>query len=284
MDGLEGLLGSGQPARLGLRVTDFVSTLGGIAAILLVVFIVGLVARRGLAAAAARDRLDSTAATFIGAVVRYMLASIAIVGILGELGVDTASLLGSLGIVGLTIGFAARDALSNIISGLFILWDRPFTIGDLIEIDGKYGRVDRITMRSTRVVTPDGKMLAIPNSAVVNTTVASYTNFPHLRLDIAITVGVEENLSRVRAVLLEMVAQHAELLSEPAPRVAVLALNDYNVALELQAWLDDEKNHIVARQDLREAAFEALRDAKVHMPYQTIELAPRKSGEPAVVS
>jgi small conductance mechanosensitive channel len=83
--------------------------------------------------------------------------------------------LASLGIAGLTLGFAAKDTLSNVISGLFIFWDRPFVVGDLIEMDGKYGRVEDITLRSTRVVTPDGKMLAIPNSAIVNSSVWSRT-------------------------------------------------------------------------------------------------------------
>ena len=84
------------------------------------------------------------------------------------------------------------------ISGLFIFWDRPFVIGDFVEVGGQYGRVESITMRSTRVVTSDGRMLAVPNSLVVNTTLASYTNFPHLRLDVSFTVGVTENLQRVR--------------------------------------------------------------------------------------
>ncbi|MGE0790801.1 MAG: mechanosensitive ion channel family protein [Sandaracinaceae bacterium] len=274
MDGWDQLIGPGSGAAIRFNVTDMVGTGLGILGVLAVVGIVWLVVQRSLRLATAKHRLDTTAASFVAAVVRYGLAAVAVIAVLGQLGVDTASLLGSLGIVGLTLGFAARDALSNIISGLFILWDRPFTIGDLIEIDGKYGRVDKITMRSTRVVTPDGKMLAVPNSTVVNATVASYTNFAHLRLDVAVTVGVEENLGRVRTLLLDMVADEEGFISEPAPRVVVVQLNDYNVCLELQAWLDDEKQHIAARHALRERVFETLREARVVMPYETLALAP----------
>jgi small conductance mechanosensitive channel len=234
-----------------------------------------VVLRRSLEAAIARERLDRTAASFIGAVVRYAILAIVTIAILAEVGIDTTSLLGSVGILGLTLGFAARDALSNVISGLFILWDRPFVIGDLIEIDGSYGRVDRITMRSTRVVTPDGRMLAIPNSTVVNTTVASYTNFPHLRLDVPVTVGVDEDLARVREILLGLCREEG-FSEEPPPRVVVTALNDYNVELQLQAWIDDETAHIPLRFALREGMFEALRGADVHLPYETLELAPIK--------
>jgi small conductance mechanosensitive channel len=157
-----------------------------------------------------------------------------------------------------------------------IFLDRPFVIGDLVEIEDNYGRVEQITLRSTRIVTPDGKMLAVPNSDIINKTVASYTNFPHLRLDIPVTVGVNENLGRVRRLLLGLVADNPDYLAEPPPRVVVTALNDYNVAMELQAWIRDERTHVPMRSALREQVFEALNAAGVDMPFETIEV--RSSG------
>lgn len=144
----------------------------------------------------------------------------------------------------------------------------------VIDIASTVAGMVGITLRSTRVVTPDGKMLAIPNSTVVNTTVASYTNFDNLRLDIPVTVGVEENLGRVRTLLIELVTDCEGFLDTPPPRVVVVALDDYNVALELQAWIADEEAHIAERLLLREAVFETLRSANVTMPYETFELAP----------
>lgn len=218
-----------------------------------------------------RMDVDDTGRTFFQTVARVVILTLGAVAALAEVGINTASLIASLGVAGLTIGFAARDALSNIISGIFIFWDRPFVLGDLIEVDGKYGRVDRITLRSTRVVTVEGKMLAIPNAEVVNSTVASYTNFPHLRLDIPITIGVEENLGRVRSILLDVVSGDEEYMADPPPQVVVEALNDYNVQVSLRAWLDNERDHIRKRFELREDAFEALRSAEVDMPYETIK-------------
>lgn len=170
----------------------------------------------------------------------------------------------------MTIGFALRDTLSNIISGLLIFIDRPFTIGDLVEIDGKYGRVDRISLRTTRVVTPDGKMLAVPNAEVMNKTVTSYTNFPTIRLDVSVTVAVHENLKKVRSILLGLVENNPDYLSTPAPVVVVTALNDYNVALELRVWLEEERQHIQKRFELREQVFNALTENGVDMPFETV--------------
>lgn len=221
-----------------------------------------------------RSRLDLTAAAFVRTTVKYVTLVIGAVAAAGEMGLQTASLVTSLGVAGLTVGFAAQDALSNIISGLFIYWDRPFVLGDLIEVGGQYGRVDRITIRSTRVVTPDGRMLAIPNSDMVDTPVASYTNFPHLRLDLAVQVGVEEDLSSIRELLLSVVEDDPEIMDDPSPGVVVTELGDYSNTVELQAWIDNERNHAEKRVELRERLFDLLVDAGVEMPFETIELRP----------
>ncbi len=221
-----------------------------------------------------RSSVDNTAQTFIQMITKYIILAIAIVMALDKIGVNTASLLTSLGIAGLTIGFAARDALSNIISGLFIFWDRPFVIGDLVEVGGNYGTVERITLRSTRVVTVDGRMLAIPNTEVVNSTVSSFTNFPNLRLDVPVTISVDEDISRARQMLLDIIKNDPRYKTDPAPVVVVNQLNDYNVELKLQAWIEDERRHIPMKYELRENIFNTLRDAGVNMPYETFALTP----------
>lgn len=228
--------------------------------------------RRTIGAVMARTGLDATAQGFAETVLRYTVATIGIVAVLGQMGINTGSVLASLGVLGLTIGFAAQDALSNLISGIFIFWDRPFVIGDLVEIDGKYGTVQAITMRSTRVVTVDGKMLAIPNREVVNSTVTSYTNFPHLRIDIPVTIGVEESIPKVRALLLDIIAGDDRFMDSPAPTVVVSALNDYNIEMVLRVWITDEREHVGVRFELREAVFNTLNTAGVEMPFEHLTI------------
>lgn len=221
-----------------------------------------------------RTGVDRTAEDFARTIIQFAVLALGVVSALGAVGVNTASLLTSLGIAGLTIGFAARDALSNIISGILIFWDRPFVIGDLVDVSGEYGRVERITLRSTRIVSPDGRMLAVPNTEIINRTVASYTNYPHLRLDVAVTVGVGEDLDRARGLLLSLVQDDERFMADPAPVVVVKQLNDYNVLLELRAWIHDERRHIELRCALREEMFRALTQAGVDMPYETFRVEP----------
>lgn len=221
-----------------------------------------------------RTDVDETTISFIETVLKYVLLTIGTIQALSAVGINTAAMLTSLGIAGLTIGFAARDALSNLISGILIFWDRPFVIGDLVEVGGQYGRVDKITLRSTRIVTVDGRMLAVPNTTIINTTVASYTNFPNIRLEIDVTVAVTEDIDRIRHILQELVRSDRDFMENPPPAVVVKSLNDYNVALQLRVWLGDERKHISKSLELRERVFKTLTAAGVEMPYETIQLAP----------
>ena len=264
------------PQAIGTYIVDTVINL--IVAIITFVafYLLWVVAQMLLKAFYRRSRFDETSQAFIRTILKYSILLIGLVNALSVLGIDTAGLLASLGILGITIGFAARDAFSNLISGILIFLDRPFVIGDLVEVGGNYGRVDQITLRSTRIVTSDGKMLAVPNAVIINEIVTSYTNFPQLRLDVPVTVGVDEDLEHVRRVLLGIVQDHDGYAENPPARVIVTQLNDYNVALELQVWIENERAHVEKRSELREQIFKTLTAAGIEMPFETLKLTPLK--------
>jgi small conductance mechanosensitive channel len=260
------------PENLGTQIGDLLASLLVGLVVLGVFVLIEKIVRRLSKPAIERTGLDETGQSFVRTIIRYTVIILGLLATLSAVGINIDSLLASIGIAGVTIGFAARDAFSNLISGLLIFLDRPFVIGDLVEVGENYGQVDQITLRSTRIITSDGKMLAVPNNEMINKTVASYTNFPNLRLDISITVGVEEDIQRVRQLLLEVVSGKDEFLARPAPRVVVTSLNDYNIALELQVWLEDERQHVEMRSQLREMIFNQLNIAEVEMPFETIQV------------
>lgn len=256
--------------QIARSIAEWIPNVVGAVLVFVLYFAIWRASRALVNALMQRAGVDATAQNFIRLVLRYTLLGIGVVSALGKMGVNTSSVLASLGVAGLTIGFAAKDALSNMNSGIFIFWDRPFVLGDLVEIDGHYGRVENITLRSTRVVTVDGRMLAVPNSKVIDSTIVSYTNFPHLRLEVDFTIGVNEDLKRVRKIALELCGDSQAFLQTPTPEFVITGLNDYNVAAQLRVWIKDETTHVRARLALREALFEALREQKVDMPFETI--------------
>ena len=261
------------PETLSARISDWMVDLIVGLIVFVVFLIVWYILHRLLRSSLKRAHVNETAASLIEMVIKYSFLSIGAIYALNAAGINTAALLASLGIAGLTIGFAAKDALSNLISGLLIFIYQPFLIGDLVEVDNLYGRVDKITLRSTRIITVDGKMMAVPNTEIINKTVASYTKSPHLRLDIPVTIGLTESMDRVRLLLMDLVERDDDLMNEPRPRMVVSQLNDYNVAIELQAWLRDERTHVEKRFQLRERVYATLTEAGVDMPLETIQLA-----------
>ena len=164
---------------------------------------------------------------------KYTVMIFAVITALDQIGYDITSLIAGLGIAGIALGFAAKDTLSNIVAGIFIFWDKPFYIGDLVEIEGEYGEVQNITLRTTRIVTPDGRMVSIPNQNIAANKVISYTMFPHLRLDIDVTIGVNEDIENARREMLSIIKGDERFMKEPVPVVLVQELGDYYTKLRV---------------------------------------------------
>lgn len=219
-----------------------------------------------------RVGMDRNASGFLLIVVKYTILVFGAVSAFQQVGINVTNIIAGLGLAGLSLGFAARDTLGNIIAGIFLFWDKPFVIGDLIEAGGEYGEVREITLRTTRIVTVDHKMVSIPNSVLINNTIKSYTMEPNLRLDVEVTIGVNEEIGRAREVLLDLVKGDERFMDTPGPSVVVSKLGDYFVALQLRVWLNDERQHIAIRLELREKIKEALDRAGVVMPYETLEV------------
>jgi small conductance mechanosensitive channel len=232
-----------------------------------------------LARVTRRAGVEPTAATFLLMALKYVVLIAGVVMALQELGLNVTTILEGLGIIGLALGFAAKDTLSNIIAGFFLFWDKPFVIGDLIEVSDEYGEVREITMRTTRIVTVDGKLVSFPNSVIVNSKIRSYTLSPHLRLDIDVTIGVNEKITEAREVILDIVRGDERFLKEPPPEVVVITIGDYFLKIELKVWLRDPRIHIPVREELREAIKNALDKAGITMPYETIELVKHDPGK-----
>lgn len=224
-------------------------------------------------------KLERTVTGFLLMAVKYVVLIFGAITALQQIGINLTAIIGGLGIAGLALGFAAKDVLSNVIAGIFLFWDKPFVIGDLIEASDEYGEVSEITLRTTRIITVDGRMVSIPNSLLVNSKITSYTMHPHLRLDLDFSIGVNEDIGRARDVILSVIKGDVRLMTAPAPVVVVTKLGDYYVGLQLRVWLADERTHIPVRLELREKMKLALDQAGIVMPFETLEVIQRTKSE-----
>ncbi len=155
--------------------------------------------------------------------------------------IDMTAWLASAGIVGIAVGFAAKDTLANLFSGVFILADAPYKIGDFVVLDsGERGEVTHSGIRSTRLLTRDDVQVTIPNSVMGNTKIINESGGPHEKYRIRISVGVAygSDIDQVRAVLLEIAQADENVCEDPEPRVRLRQFGASSLDFELLCWID----------------------------------------------
>lgn len=187
-----------------------------------------------------RGGVDDQLIRFSFQIVTVIIVSAMIINLGARLGLPTYSLLTGLGIGGLAVALAGREALSNIIGTIMILLDRPFKLGDYIDLsEGERGEVVHVGLRSTRIRTRDDILISIPNSVVAN---AKMTNesapISMSRIRIKVGVAYASDLRKVEQVLLAVAEQNETVLPDPAPRIRFRTFGDSSLNLELLCWID----------------------------------------------
>jgi small-conductance mechanosensitive channel len=155
--------------------------------------------------------------------------------------IDVTAWIASAGILGLAISFAAKDTLANLFSGVFILTDAPFKLGDFIVLDsGERGEVTHIGIRSTRLLTRDDVEITVPNSIMGNAKITNETGGPNERYRIRVKVGVAygSDLDKVKSVLMDVAGSQPEVCKAPVPRVRFRTFGDSSLDHELLCWVD----------------------------------------------
>ncbi|WP_286240804.1 mechanosensitive ion channel family protein [Neptuniibacter halophilus] len=196
----------------------------------------------------------------------YLLFIIFLLSGLRELGFSMSVLLGAAGVLSVAVGFASQTSASNLISGLFLIAEKPFEIGDVLKLSEFTGEVIAIDLLSIKLKTFDNLMIRVPNETLIKTTFVNMSRYPIRRVDLVIGIAYNEDIERARQVLLAAVQNHPRALESPDPFCIVTLFNASSVDLQLSVW--------VVRSELREgrsellvACKEALDKANIEIPY-----------------
>ena len=184
--------------------------------------------------------------------------------------IDVTAWLASAGIIGIAVGFAAKDTLANLFSGVFILADAPYKVGDFINLDtGERGQVTQVGLRSTRLLTRDDVEITIPNAVIANAKIVNESGGPWQKERIRIKVGVAygSDLQAVRAVLIEAATEHPDVCAEPTPRVRFRSFGDSGLDHELLCWIDEPVLRGRVTDALNTAVYDKLNAAGIEIPY-----------------
>lgn len=200
-------------------------------------------------------------------VYRLSLLVFGLVMALGQLGVNITAALAGIGIIGVAIGFAAQDSLSNIIAGFLIFWDKPFKVGDWVSIAGLYGKVVAITLRSTRIRTLENTYIIIPNQKIINEVLTNHTKNGRMRVNISIGIAFKESIADARKALLGAVKSVPHVESDPAPDVVVKQISESSVDLLVRVWIKNAENEVEVFHNTVESCKNALDEAGIQIPF-----------------
>lgn len=185
-------------------------------------------------------------------------------------GINPVGWLASAGIVGIAVGFAAKDTLANLFSGFFIVADAPYKIGDYINLDsGERGKVSAIGLRSTRLITRDDVEITIPNGVIAGAKIVNESGGPHLKMRTRLNVGVAygSDVDRVCEVLLHVARSHPEVCGDPEPRVRMIGFGASSLDFDLLVWMGDPELSGRIRHDLFMQIYKAFAAEGIEIPF-----------------
>lgn len=183
-----------------------------------------------------RAHIEPTLRGVATAIVRYGLLIIVIVAALGQLGVQTTSVLAALGAIGLAIGLALQGTLANIAAGIMLLWLRPFRVGDFIEAGNVTGTVKEVGLFASELHSGDGLYQFVPNSELWNKRIINYSRLPRRLVDLRFSISYSDDIEKARDVLLGLANSDDRVLADPPPACTVDQLGENGIVLALRAW------------------------------------------------
>jgi len=211
-----------------------------------------------------------------GVTVEHALSRvIAIVGItlafltaLSTMGVDIGALVAALGLTSLAIGLALKDTIENAITGVLLLIQQPFKVGDVIKVSDVMGTVANVAIRTTNIKTFDGLHVLIPNRHVYNEVITNWTYYPTRRVTVTVGVAYETDLAHAYRVLSEAVAATPGVLAEPAPLVSFEGFDESSIRMVFRFWIEWQTTNAADLQtQLTQVIVDVARRAGINIPY-----------------
>ncbi len=192
----------------------------------------------------------------------WAFAALGVASALAELGFDLSFLMGAAGLLTVALGFASQTSASNLISGLFLLFERPFSLRDVIQVSTTTGEVVSIDLLSVRLRTFDNRLVRVPNETLLKSKITNLSHFPIRRFDLALRVPFTVELEDVKERMLALADHTAFVLDEPRPMVQFLAFAENGVELQISVWFPRE-HFVDDRTRFALTVHRCLRDAGV---------------------
>ncbi len=199
-----------------------------------------------------------------------------------ELNYDLTALFGAVGVMGIVIGVASQTSIGNIISGLFLVGEKSFEIGDVVRIGDKSGTVYSIDLLSIKIKTFDNLLIRIPNQTVISSELTNVTRFPIRRLDFQIGVAYKEDLRKVKSVLENVARNNPLCLEEPEPYILFQSFGDSSINITFGVWFE-KTNYTAVKNSVFIEIKEAFDSEGIEIPFPHISVYAGEASKPISV-
>lgn len=202
-------------------------------------FLLGRMASRATVRALSKT-LDNHQVMIARRLVFYCVFILVLLTGLNEAGINLSVLIGAAGVASVAIGFASQTTMSNLISGVFILLEKPFMVGDVIKINGTVGEVTTVGLLSTILKTPENTMVRLPNETLMKSEITNMTRFPVRKVEILLGLPYGVDIARAKGIMTDAVAALGCAKPHPAPGVVFKSFGDFGINVVVDFWVDKD--------------------------------------------
>ncbi len=237
------------------------------------------------------NTLDDTALPLLNKATRVIIVAGGIIIALSAMDIDIMPFVAGASVLGVALGFAAKDTLSNLIAGVLLIVDRPFQVGDRIELwttpmgTGTWGDVIEIGLRATKIRNPDNLIFVIPNNEIMRRDIVNYTaSGDNIRLRIPISIAYDADPTKAKQIVREVALQVDGVMSSPEPQVIIRNFGESAVDLQLRVWISDARQRRAIGDLITDRVKQEFDRAGVEIPYAKRDLYIRSMPTPAAAA
>lgn len=213
-----------------------------------------------------KKNVDATLTKFLISIVKIGLIAFVFISAASQVGIETASFVAVIGAAGLAIGFALQGSLSNLAAGVMLIIFKPIKVGDFIEGGGGSGSVESVGIFVTTLLTPDNKVIYIPNSTLTGGNITNYSAKDTRRVDMVFGIGYEDDIDKAKSAIKSVLENDSRILKDPAPQIALSELGDSSVNFNVRPWVN-KADYWGVYFDVHEKIKKRFDEEKISIPF-----------------
>lgn len=243
--------------------------------IAVIVLVIGIIMARILSRIIGKgmkkSNMDNAAQSFLVSVIRIVLYTVVGIMVLSVLNVPMSSIITILGAAGLAASLALQNCLTNLCGGFILLFSKPFSAGDTVELDGTVGTVEAIGVLYTKISTFDGKTILIPNGNVTSARLINYTETPTRRVDLTFDISYNADYNLARSLILTAAMENPLILKNPEPVVRMAAHKESAIAIDVRVWVKND-DYSEVKYTLNEDVKRIFDRSGIEIPYNQLDV------------